>query len=200
MDPRILAQPPPPPPQTQNPPLPTQPPRSQSSAVFTPSTQAIANTPAGPIRSFNGRFAAPTTATAPSSLQPAQTTRYSDSFGQHQPQHMLSQERVFSSDATRVSQVSPGQSQSIHVDSGLSQGLGLDSNSTGPSGGAFHFTDHGYSGSFSQRASVSSSSPAAKPHPLQHLVDIHNAGPVSAFSHDPATFTGDTSFIHCIPF
>ena len=34
------------------------------------------------------------------------------------------------------------------------------------------------------------SHPSAKPHPLQHLVDIHNVGPVSAFSRDPAAFTG----------
>ena len=40
----------------------------------------------------------------------------------------------------------------------------------------------------------SHSHPSAKPHPLQHLVDIHNAGPVSAFSRDPSTFTGITLY------
>ena len=53
-------------------------------------------------------------------------------------------------------------------------------------------TGHGF------KHGQSYSHPSAKPHPLQHLVDIHNAGPVSAFSRDPASFTGTTP-IHCIP-
>ena len=219
MDPRILARtpPPPPPPQRQTPPLPpvSQPSRESRDGHLRGNDNFL-STPSGDLTRPSGQsthgdqvhYRASPYSQAPMPppsrndfSQFRSTSTHADSRV-HASQHMISQDRVYATAGARnmESSQSPRPMESGQIQShsrGFAQPTQVSGNSSATVLGPreAYFSDSGYShGVSQQRGAQSGSNPAPKTHPLQQLVDVHNAGPVSAFSQDPSAFTGTIYF------
>ena len=188
IDPSLLTRsPPPPPPRTQIQTPATQTSNVQSTQRFHPYAVSSANDRSMPVN------ASSRPATQPVSFTGAQHSRGSLSDGQNQWQEIP------------LDGVQPGSGSfatgsnaaSTSVMQGQVQGHGFDSLHGQMQRSSFQGAQPSHDNSSSghgYKHGQSLAHPSAKPHPLQHLVDIHNAGPVSAFSRDPATFTGTTPY------
>ena len=182
----LLARPPPPPPQTQTPTA------ASSSASNQPRQAAVQDNRYHPYATSGAN-----PRTIPSTTAPAPPLPRNDSY----------QDRFSGHSTDRVSRTpAPSQPRQSHFSStGHGHGHGFDE--IRPSQATLHLQpgveslDRDPHGLVLPRM-VGSSSGAGmvpKPHPLQHLVDIHNAGPVSAFSQDPSNFTGENLiYIYCV--
>ena len=216
IDPSLLTRtPPPPPPRTQTETLPARPPSVQVGATsqrYHPYSGANSR-PGGQMPVNGASFSAqPRITESGLQRQSPHNDRVQLNASQaggttSQQQHRISQDRAFNLDQARSndhsqtrqtsfasqmqSQGSAGHWQSIPLEG---EQPSTDYLSAGITASSSSPPRHSNSHVHGVRQGQSGSHPAAKPHPLQHLVDIHNAGPVSAFSRDPSTFTG-TKFI-----
>ena len=201
IDPSLLTRPPPPPPpRTQ-----TQIPSTQPSGVYSKPAMVSSSR-----SSHSGQRFHPYSGVPNSTSMPAATTSHSGQFSASGAQHARGagsnvqdhwQEIPLPGfhSGSSAGFLATGSNAASSSSSGNGHGFGSrhgqiqSSSSTGAQPSfVFPSTDHGL------QHGQSHSQPSATPHPLQHLVDIHNAGPVSAFSRDPSTFTGKY-FIQCIP-